>query len=127
MSSSNHISSFKNKWLEVYNSIVRLKFYTYLEMKDSQLIKDLDLEFTLFAKKYVGTQDTNLRFFGGNTLIGFSYLVLVRMFETLNKHFNDTQIDDLFKTSDWQALGINQFSDFTAKYKINIHSHPISS
>ncbi|KQC13678.1 MAG: hypothetical protein APR63_07875 [Desulfuromonas sp. SDB] len=120
MIASNNDLSLKNKWLEVYNSIVRLKFYTYLEMTNSQLIKELDREFTLFVNNYVGIQDNNLRFFGGNTLIGFSYLVLVRMFECLKKHFDKTQIDELFKTSDWQAIGINQFSDFTNKYRITI-------
>ncbi|KQC12029.1 MAG: hypothetical protein APR63_11855 [Desulfuromonas sp. SDB] len=120
MSLPNNISLLSYKWREVYNSILRLKFYTYLEITNSKLIKDLDCEFNSFAKKYVCTQDTNLRFFGGNTLIGFSYLVLVRMFEILNKYFDKAQIDNLFKTSDWKAIGINQFSDLSKKYKINI-------
>jgi hypothetical protein len=87
-------------------------------MTNSQLIKELDREFTLFVNNYVGIQDKNLRFFGGNTLIGFSYLVLVRMFEFLKKHFDKTQIYELFKSSDWQAIGISQFSDFIHKYRI---------
>ena len=115
-------SVFRVRWLEVFNSILRLKFYAYLEMTDSQLIKDLDCEFTLFAKRHVNAQEDNLRFFGGNTLMGFSYLVLVRMFETLKSQFDQKQIDKLFMNSDWGNVGIHNFSDLTKKYSIQINT-----
>ena len=113
---------FRVRWLEVFNSIVRLKFYAYLETRNSHLLEDLDNEFTEFAQKYVNTKENNLRFFGGNTLMGFSYLVLVRMFETLKSKFELKQIDQLFLTSDWGNLRINNFSDLMSKYGMQINT-----
>ncbi len=113
---------FGARWLEVFNSILRLKFYAYLETKNSHLLEELDNEFTEFARKSVNAKENNLRFFGGNTLMGFSYLVLVRMFETLKSKFDHKYIDQLFLTSDWGNLGINNFSDLKSKYNMQINT-----
>ena len=45
------------KWMDVYNSIIRLKFYTYLETTNSELLKNFDTEFSNFVRTHLNIND----------------------------------------------------------------------
>ena len=111
----------QKKWLEIYNSIIRLKFYTYLENNQSELLIKLDSEFAAFVKTHVGITQDGLRFFGGNTLMGLAYLTLIRMFETLNYELDSDDVDRLFKRTNWKLIGLNSFSDIENKYNLKLN------
>lgn len=110
-----------NKWLSVYNSIIRLKFYSYLDQNNLRIIKDIDKEY----QKFVNTNNLNLdnetvRFFGGHFLLGLSYLILVRTNEFLNKEFTETEKNKVLDIKNWQELGIEDFNKILSRYNIEL-------
>jgi len=111
----------QKKWLEIFNSIIRLKFYTYLENNQSELLSRLDSEFAAFVKTHVGITQDDLRFFGGNTLMGLAYLTLIRMFETLNSELDSDDVDRLFLSANWEAIGLKSFSDLENRYNLRLN------
>jgi hypothetical protein len=116
----NTSQNFKELWLEVYNSIVRLKFYMYLESCKKDRIVQLDREFTLFAQTHINPKEKELRFFGGNTLMAFSYLVLVRMFEALKEEFGQNEMEQILNNASWNYIGGDEFSVLKDKYNIEV-------
>lgn len=110
-----------NKWLSVYNSIIRLKFYSYLDQNNLRIIKDIDKEY----QKFVNTNNLNLdnetvRFFGGHFLLGLSYLILVRTNEFLNKEFTETEKNKVLDIKNWQELGMEDFNKILSRYNIEL-------
>lgn len=71
------------KWMLIFNSFARLQFYAFLETQRPNAITDLDKHFQDFVDLhgYNPNKTDTVRFFGGDMLIGLSYLILVR---TLN-------------------------------------------
>jgi hypothetical protein len=108
------------KWMHIYNSIVRLKFYNYLEINGGAIMDDLDKQFTDFVASHLGIHEKGLRFFGGNTLVSFAYLILVRMNEVLKSELSPEDVKQVFSDLDWKIIEVDGFSELQTKYKINM-------
>jgi len=110
-----------NKWLEIYNSIIRLKFYSYLKMQNSRIINDIDKEYQQFVNNNnLNPKDEAVEFFGGDFLIGLSYLILVRTNEFLNKESLKAEKYKVLDIENWKKLGIESFDKILSKYNIEL-------
>ena len=110
------------KWMNIYNSLIRMKFYAFLETSKPEVIVELDNHF----QGFVDTQGLNpsnkdkVRFFGGDMLIGLSYLILVRTTEYIKNELDDIERIEVLKISNWNLYNISTFNDLISKYSINV-------
>jgi hypothetical protein len=114
------------KWMNIYNSLLRIKFYAYLEMFKPEVISNLDKHF----QEFVDTNGLNpsktdiVRFFGGDMLIGFTYLTLVRTVEYIEKSIDDFERTEVLKISNWNLFNVSTYNDIISKYSINVIKLP---
>ena len=78
----------KQKWMNIYNSILRLRFYAYLESRKPSVINEFDTHFQEFVDTFgLNSNKDTVKFFGGQMLIGLSYLILVRTNEYIKNDY----------------------------------------
>ncbi|MBA7528585.1 hypothetical protein ES705_20773 [subsurface metagenome] len=109
------------KWLNIYNSILRLKFYTYLETHNPDVIKEFDSHFQRFINEHgLNTKVEKVKFFGGDILVGLCYLILVRTNEFIKNELNEAEKDIVLQIDNWKIFGVSNFSDITSRYNLTI-------
>lgn len=109
------------KWLSVYNSIIRLKFYSYLASNESEIVNEIDKEYQKFVNDFdLNPNDEKVKFFGGHFLMGLSYLILVRTNEYLTKEFTISERCEILSIENWKQLGINDFNKILSNYNIDL-------
>ena len=109
------------KWINVYNSILRLRFYAYLETYNPSVLKDIDNSFQDFVDRF--NQNPNkdeVRFFGGQMLMGLSYLILVRTNEYINSDLTPEEAEIVLKIENWRTLIIESYDDLISHYCIDV-------
>ncbi len=110
------------KWMLIFNSWTRLQFYAFLETQRPEAITNLDKQFQDFVDSYGYNpyKTDTVRFFGGDTLIGLSYLILVRTFEYIDKELNDIEKRDVLEISNWNLINVFTFNDLVSRHSINV-------
>ena len=110
------------KWMLIFNSWTRLQFYAFLETQRPEAIADLDNHFQYFVDSYGYNPDKidKVRFFGGDMLIGLSYLILVRTFEYIDKELDYSEKSNVLEISNWNLFDVFTFNDLVSKYSINV-------
>jgi hypothetical protein len=109
------------KWMKIYNSIIRFKFYTYLEAQKPNIIEDFDKHYQDFVNTHMeNTNNDKVLFFGGDMLIGLCYLVLVRTNEFLKNELDSVQIDKILSIENWELIGVRNLKELENKYDIEI-------
>ena len=113
----------KKKWLNIYNSIIRLKFYAYLESERSNVLNEFDSQFQKFVDDFgINPKNEKVRFFGGQFLIGLSYLILVRTSEFIKNELSDTDAEIVLKIDNWKQFKVESFSDLVSRYRIKVNT-----
>ncbi|HNW51941.1 MAG TPA: hypothetical protein PKH79_12720 [Prolixibacteraceae bacterium] len=111
------------KWMFIFNSFVRLQFYAFLETHRPEAIADLDKHFQYFVDTngYNPQKTDTVRFFGGDMLIGLSYLILVRTFEYVNKDLSNNEKLDVLKIENWNIFKVTTFDNLINRYSITVN------
>jgi len=115
------------KWIEIYNSIILLfyfiKSYTSNYTKSRDSIEKLNKYINKFRLEYnINGGDFNI--IGGANLLVFVYLVIVRIYEYMNKATNgykEGKIDifkDIMEYS--KEMGYNSFDDIIEKFNVEL-------
>lgn len=113
----------QQKWLNIYNSILRLRFYAFLELKKSFVINEFDTHFQEFVDDFgLNKNKDEAKFFGGQMLIGLSYLILVRTNEYIKNELSEREAIDVLKIDNWKIINISSYEAFVLKYNINVKS-----
>lgn len=81
----------KEKWLKIYNSIIRLQFYGYILTEDKVVKNEIDSKYQQFVSKilYIDTQNEKVEFLGGDFSLCFAYLILVRINEFISSELDN--------------------------------------
>jgi len=111
----------KQKWMNIYNSIIRLRFYAYLESNKPTVINEFDKHFQDFMDSFgLNPKKDTVKFFGGQMLIGLSYLILVRTNEYIKNELSESEAEDIIKIENWKRIGIKNYNELISKYNIKI-------
>ncbi|TYB72675.1 hypothetical protein ES676_10905 [Bizionia saleffrena] len=111
----------QQKWMNIYNSILRLRFYAFLELKKSFVINEFDTHFQEFVDDFnLNKNKDKAKFFGGQMLIGLSYLILVRTNEYIKNELSEREAIDVLKIDNWKIIEISSYEAFVFKYNISV-------
>ena len=120
----NNISIPKEKWIDVYNSITLLIFFSDEYKNRISSIEEVNHRYNDFCKSN-NIPGKDFRFEGGSNMLSFCYLIIVRIIELLNTFANDYDKKiELFECVIETAKqnGVTSFDDLISKYEIKIHT-----
>lgn len=115
----------KNQWIEVYNSILLLWFFS--EEYEKNKVKSIDIvnkRLNDFCLAKAIPMNGRIPFEGGSNMISFCYLIIVRIIEIINKATKDNEnnkkqlIELIFKTAN--SHGIQTFDNIVSNYGLEI-------
>lgn len=120
-----NISIPKDKWIEVYNSVVLLYFFCHEYENNSASIQAINKRFNSFcSEKNIIGQD--FHFEGGANMLSFCYLIIVRIIEIIAKAAkNDGNTRKQFFKCILETAkrdGFTSFDDITKKHYIDIQT-----
>ena len=125
----NNISISKNKWIEVYNSVILLLFFSYEYKNNHTSIQEINIRYDTFCSenKIIGN---NLHFEGGANMLSFCYLIIVRIIEIVTKATGNNG-DARLHFFEWvtetaKKDGFMSFDDITNRYDIDIQAFTYS-
>lgn len=110
----------KKKWLPVFNSILRLKFYAYISNPvNREVLYPIDREYQRFISDAGFNPDNEeVKFFGGDFLFGFVYVILVRTHEFLQNELTNENRKRILQISNWPNL--SSFKEIIDFYNIDL-------
>jgi len=109
------------KWKNIFNSVLRLRFYAFLETYKPFVLKDIDNHFQDFVDSFnLNPVKDEVKFFGGQMLMGLSYLTLVRTNEYIKSELTPGEVETVLRIENWNALNINSYDDFISRYGFNV-------
>lgn len=118
----NNLSISKEKWLDVYNSIVLLNYFRHEYENNMPSIDLVNSRFNDFCAKnrIVGE---NFRFEGGTNAVSFCYLIIVRIHELVNTATGSDGAakHELYRLA-FTRSGLNSFDELTDKYEMQLAS-----
>jgi hypothetical protein len=115
----------RNQWIEVYNSIILLWFFTEEYEKNKEKTIDLvNIRLNDFCLAKAIPMNDRIPFEGGSNMISFCYLIIVRIIEIINKATKNNEenkkklIESIFETANSHEIQI--FDDIVRKYELKI-------
>ena len=116
-----------NKWIEVYNSIVLLSFFSdeYTNNKANS-IDIINSKLNSYCEKYNVPRNNPIYFERGANMLSFCYLIIVRIIEIINKSFknNSKTRNEFFQyvVETANQHGFGSFVHFSKKYDIQFNT-----
>ena len=114
----------RDKWIEVYNSLILLAFFSHEYRNNFASIEEVNKRLNAFCSDN-GIVGSNFHFEGGANALSFCYLIIVRTIEILNaavggdgnarKQFFKWTIETASKQD-----GLTSFDDITSKFDIDV-------
>ena len=111
----------KKKWLQIFNSILRLQFFMKTVIDNGEVKNFLDSRYQEFIdKNHSNPNYEKVEVMGGDFFIGFSYLIFIRINEYIDKEMSLEVKNKLWNFSYWEHLKVKEFDDFIKRYGIKI-------
>jgi len=111
----------KKKWMNIYNSLLRLCFHQYINQAKPEVIEEFDSHYQNFIDKHWSNPNKEkVRFFGGDMLLGMAYLTLHRTVEFTKSDLTCSEAEEVLAIKNWNVLNIRTYSDFITYYGIDV-------
>lgn len=111
----------RDKWLQIFNSIIRLQFFMKTQIDNGDVKKYLDDNYQEFLNVHPDIQKKeNESIIGGDFFIAFSYLVFVRIIEYIDKETTSDFKNEIWDFRNWHHLDVHNFDELIKRYRIKI-------
>ncbi|MBL0010165.1 MAG: hypothetical protein IPP22_02435 [Nitrosomonas sp.] len=121
----NKISIARSKWIEVYNSILLLRFFVDQYQQHPDGIEEVNRRFATYCTQN-GLIGNNHRFEGGTNTVAFCYLIIVRVIEILKVSGSDDKgaREELFRSvlKQIDSDGYSSFDQLVQRHQVVLHT-----